>query len=87
MATLFGKLREHEIEPNRLVENEEDDKKKKFFELIVTKAKDMESKGEGCQIQSNEDIDIKILKCEGFISHYYEKHFLFWLEKSFTSVS
>lgn len=36
----------------------------------------MESKGEGFQIQSNEDIDIMFLKCEGFISHYYEKHFV-----------
>lgn len=50
--------------------------KKKIFELKVTKPKDIEPKDEGCQLESNEDIDLMFLKYKGFIRHYKEQPFL-----------
>lgn len=43
LAIFFGKLQEHEMKLKRLYDNEEDDKKKKFLALKVTKVKHMKS--------------------------------------------
>lgn len=49
------------MELKRIVQNEEDAKKKKFFALKVTNFKDIDAEDKECQSESNEDMDLLFL--------------------------
>jgi len=53
LATLFGKLQEHELELTRLSQHEENDKKKKGISLKVSFSANEESDKENIDEQDN----------------------------------
>lgn len=61
LTTLFGKLQEHELEPKRLVDDEEGEKKNKIVALKIEEENDSGSDDEMTMIIQNLK---RFMKCE-----------------------
>jgi hypothetical protein len=68
LATLFGKLQEHELELNRLIESEEGEKKKKGLALAAT-TKNSDFEGGDSSDEDDEDMALMVRKFKKFMRH------------------
>ncbi|PNX77635.1 receptor-like protein kinase [Trifolium pratense] len=68
LATLFGKLQEHEIQLNRLKESEEGEKKKKGLALAAT-TKNSEFEGGDSFDESDDDMALLFRQFKKFMQH------------------
>ena len=68
LATLFGKLQEHEMELKRLNQHEENDKKKKGIALKASSSMQEESdKEDSIEIDEDDDLSIFVKRFNKFL--------------------
>lgn len=68
LATLFGKLQEHELELSRLTELEEKDKNKKSLDLKASSS-NSHDESEDTESEEDEDLDLLFRKLKKFMKN------------------